>query len=153
MVAGSNPFHVFQTDIRNDVSRTLTTLLTAKVGNNPSTQQIEQVSRSLILKYPFMKDDLGSGYVSTLYKNSDMYIVYNICLQTSWVQRIQECLRNRIKVARRKLQRKGIEGEEGSMSKCPKNVITTVSYFEDILCNKGAVLLMIHIALMNIVKL
>ena len=58
---------VLDTDIRNDISRTLTTLLTAKVGNYPSTQQIEQVSRSLILKYPFMKDDLGSGYVSTLF--------------------------------------------------------------------------------------
>ena len=58
---------VLDTDIRNDISRTLTTLLTAKVGNNPSTQQIEQVSRSLILKYPFMRDDLGSGYVGTLF--------------------------------------------------------------------------------------
>ena len=45
-----------------------------------------------------------------------MYIVY-ICLQTSWVQRIQECLRNRIKAAKRKLQKKGIKGEEGSTSK------------------------------------
>ena len=51
-------------NVRNDIARTLATLLAAKVGNNPSTQQIEQVSRSLILKYPFMKDDLGSGYVS-----------------------------------------------------------------------------------------
>ena len=37
-------------------------LLATKVGKNPSRQQIKQVSRSLILKYPFMKDDLGSGY-------------------------------------------------------------------------------------------
>ena len=53
-------------DVRN-ISRTLTTLLTAKVGNHPSTQKIEQVSRNLNLKYPFMKDDLGSGYVSALF--------------------------------------------------------------------------------------
>ena len=51
-------------NVRNDIARTLATLLVAKVGNSPSRQQIEQVSRSLILKYPFMKDDLGSGYVS-----------------------------------------------------------------------------------------
>ena len=50
-------------DSRNDICRTLTTLLAAKVGNHPSRQQIEQVSRSLIMKYPFMKDDMGSGYV------------------------------------------------------------------------------------------
>ena len=80
---------VLDTDVRNDISRMLTTLLIAKVGNHLSTQKIEQVSRSLGLKNPFMQEDLGSGYVSTLYRYSVMYIVYNICLQASWVQRIQ----------------------------------------------------------------
>ena len=55
------------TDVRNDISRTLTTLLTAKVGSHPRSQEIEQVARNLILKYPVMKDDLGSGYISSFF--------------------------------------------------------------------------------------
>ena len=51
-------------DCRIDIVRTLVTLITAKVGPNPSRSQLQQVARCLILKYPFMKDDLGSGYVS-----------------------------------------------------------------------------------------
>lgn len=43
------------TKVRNDISRTLTTLLSAKVGSNPRSQEIEQVARNLILKYTFMK--------------------------------------------------------------------------------------------------
>ena len=58
-----------------------------------------------------------------------MYIVYNICLQASWVQRIQECLRNRIKAAKKKLQKKGIEGEEGSTSKRPKKSGHSIQLF------------------------
>ena len=62
------------TDVRN-ISRTLTTLLTAKVRSHPRSQEIEQVARNLILKYPFMKDDLGSGYVSSFFCSFHM-----ICL-------------------------------------------------------------------------
>ena len=49
---------------RSDISRTLVTLMTAKYGPNPGKAKCEEVARKLILKYPFMKDDLGSGYVS-----------------------------------------------------------------------------------------
>ena len=54
-------------DCRVDIVRTLVTLVTSKVGPKPSKSQLEQVAYGLILKYPFMKDDLGSGYVSLTY--------------------------------------------------------------------------------------
>jgi hypothetical protein len=100
-------------NVRNDIARTLTTLLVAKVGNNPSTQQIEQVSRSLILKYPFMKDDLGNGYVSInfVYLCMSIFVLY-FMLQKSWVERIVTCLRNRVKQAKRKLRSKGVVADE-----------------------------------------
>ena len=55
---------VLSPESRSDISRTLMTLLTAKEGPNPGKAKIEAVARKLILKYPFMKDDMGSGYVS-----------------------------------------------------------------------------------------
>ena len=100
-------------NVRNDIARTLATLLAAKVGNNPSTQQIEQVSRSLILKYPFMKDDLGSGYVSNCVLVCEYIILLlYLMLQKSWVERIVTCLRNRVKQAKRNLRSKGMVADE-----------------------------------------
>ena len=49
--------------------RTLLTLLTAKYGPNPGKAKIEEVARKPILKYSFMKDDMGSGYVSRIQWN------------------------------------------------------------------------------------
>ena len=51
-------------DARSDIVRTLVTLLTARVGPNPTHDQLGDIARQLVLKYPFMQDDLGNGYVS-----------------------------------------------------------------------------------------
>lgn len=50
---------------RSDVVRTLVTLIISKHGTKPGRMRLEELGRQLILKYPFMKDDLGTGYVST----------------------------------------------------------------------------------------
>ena len=55
---------VLSPESRSDISRTLVTLVTAKHGPNPGKTMFDEVARKLILKYPFMKDDMGSGYVS-----------------------------------------------------------------------------------------
>ena len=52
------------TECRSDIVRTLVTLMITKVGPKPTKCQCEKVARKLILKYPFMKDDIGFGYVS-----------------------------------------------------------------------------------------
>ena len=52
---------------RKEIVQTLVTLLIAKFGSNPSKAQCETVARRLILKYPFMRDDIGTGYVSYVY--------------------------------------------------------------------------------------
>ena len=49
---------------RNFIIRTLITLMMARIGPKVTKNHCELVSRKLILKYPFMKDDMGSGYVS-----------------------------------------------------------------------------------------
>lgn len=49
---------------RKEIVQTLVTLLITKVGSNPSRSQCENVARCLILKYPFMRDDIGTGYAS-----------------------------------------------------------------------------------------
>ena len=46
------------------ISRTLVTFMTDKYGPNPGKARCKEVARKLILMYPLMKDDLGSGYVS-----------------------------------------------------------------------------------------
>ena len=51
---------------RGDIVRTLATLLVAKHGPKPGRARCEELARQLILKYPFVKDDLGSGYVSNV---------------------------------------------------------------------------------------
>ena len=53
---------------RSDIVRTLVTLLVARHGPRPGRYRCEEVARRLILKYPFMKDDLGSGYVSVKFQ-------------------------------------------------------------------------------------
>lgn len=52
------------TATRSDIVRTLVTLLTSKYGSKPTQQQIEDLARKLILKFPWMKDDMMNGYVS-----------------------------------------------------------------------------------------
>ena len=49
---------------RSDIVRTLVTLLVAKHGHKPPKAKCEALARQLILKFPFMRDDLGNGYVS-----------------------------------------------------------------------------------------
>ena len=51
---------------RSDITRTLVTLLTAKYGLRPGKNHCKDLARQLILKYPFMIDDMGSGYVRHL---------------------------------------------------------------------------------------
>lgn len=51
-------------DAQRDIVRTLVTLLVSRYGPKPGTTTYEQVAWSLILKYPFMADDVGTGYVS-----------------------------------------------------------------------------------------
>ena len=51
------------TECRSDIVRTLVTLMITKVGPKPTKSQCEQVTKKLIL-YPFMKDNIGFGYVS-----------------------------------------------------------------------------------------
>ena len=48
--------------IRNEIVRTLVDLLFSKF-KKPSRVNCEEFASELILKYPFMKDDLGNGYV------------------------------------------------------------------------------------------
>ena len=55
---------VLNKECRSDIVRTLVTLTIAKVGSKPSRSHCQQVARKLILQYPFMKDDIGDGYVS-----------------------------------------------------------------------------------------
>ena len=54
---------VLDDDSRGDITRTLVTLLVAKYGPKPGRSCCEELARQLVLKYPFAKDDLGSGYV------------------------------------------------------------------------------------------
>lgn len=52
------------TNARSDIVRTLVTLVISQHGTNPTRNQVENVCRQLVLKYPFMRDDIGTGYVS-----------------------------------------------------------------------------------------
>ena len=55
---------VLTNESRLDIIRTLVTLTMSKFGPVPTRHQLEEVARKLVLKYPFMKDAAGSGYVS-----------------------------------------------------------------------------------------
>lgn len=48
---------------RSEIIRVLVTQLFVH-SRKPSRVECEQHARKLILKYPFMKDDMGNGYVS-----------------------------------------------------------------------------------------
>ena len=50
---------------RNDICRTLVTILTVHFGTFDRLQ-VRDAGRKLIVKYPFMADDLGEGYVSCI---------------------------------------------------------------------------------------
>lgn len=51
---------------RHEIIRTLVNLLFSRT-KKPSKCDCEEVARKLIVKYPFVKDDLGNGYVSLSY--------------------------------------------------------------------------------------
>ena len=55
---------VLDDESRSDITRTLVTLLTAKYGPKPGKGNLQELARQLILKHPFVKDDMGSDYVS-----------------------------------------------------------------------------------------
>ena len=57
---------VLDSEARSDIVRTLVTLLVVRDGPKPGTSRCQQAARQLILKYPFMADDRGCGYVSLL---------------------------------------------------------------------------------------
>lgn len=48
---------------RNEIIRTLVSQLFSR-ANKPSRGMCEEYARKLILRYPFLKDDMGNGYVS-----------------------------------------------------------------------------------------
>ena len=50
---------------RCDIVRTLATLIISKHGPHPTKSEVEHISRQVILKFPFMRDDIGTGYVTT----------------------------------------------------------------------------------------
>ena len=52
------------TESRSDIVRSMVQMLTQKVGPRPTQSHCEQTARLLIMKYPFMKDPMGDGYVS-----------------------------------------------------------------------------------------
>lgn len=56
---------VLDDESRSDIVRSLVTLLVSKFGLKPGRSRCEELSRQLILKYPFMKDDIGNEYVSS----------------------------------------------------------------------------------------
>lgn len=58
--------------IRGDIVRTMATLLITKYGPQPRKSEVEQFARQLILKYPFMRDDIGTGYVSSSHARTCM---------------------------------------------------------------------------------
>ena len=52
---------------RNEIVRTLVNQLFAR-SSKPTRSQCEELARRLILKYPFVKDDMGNGYVSIYFE-------------------------------------------------------------------------------------
>lgn len=52
------------THARNEIVRTLASQLFCRYSR-PNRAECEKLARKLILKYPFMKDNLGCGYVSS----------------------------------------------------------------------------------------
>ena len=48
----------------NEIVRTLVNMLFSQGRGKPNRSQCDNLARKLILKYPFAKDDMGTGYVS-----------------------------------------------------------------------------------------
>ena len=68
-------------------------------GSRPSKPLCKHVARQLVLKYPFLRDSIGTGYVSYfqfIYRldNNILYIFVLIHTQGSWLQRITERVYN-----------------------------------------------------------
>ncbi len=81
---------------RSEIVRVLVTQLFAR-SRKPSRVDCEHHARKLILKYPFMKDDMGYGYVSDLQVCSFFdYLTFD-CLQQSWVDKMITRVRNVVK--------------------------------------------------------
>ena len=62
---------------RNEMVRSLVNVLFSRFSK-PTRSKCEDLTRKLILKYPFVKDDLGNGYVSV---GCDCYVkasLYNL---------------------------------------------------------------------------
>lgn len=57
--------HFLSVSARNNIVRTLASHLFSKV-NKPTRSHCDDRARKIILKYPFFRDDLGNGYVSTV---------------------------------------------------------------------------------------
>ena len=62
--------------VRCDIVRTLATLLISRYGPQPRKSDIQRFAQKLILKYPFMRDDIGTGYVSTCYSVCTLLVFY-----------------------------------------------------------------------------
>ena len=78
---------------RCDIVRTLATLLVSKHGSHPTKHQVEYIARQLILAFPFMRDDIGTGYVSkslNIYTHLKKYFHH----QASWYDKLLERMRN-----------------------------------------------------------
>ena len=61
---------------RNEIVRSTVQVLFTKY-KKPSRTSCDDFARKLILKYPFMKDDLGNGYVSYVVHVMYMYILHH----------------------------------------------------------------------------
>ena len=85
---------VLDDESRSDKCRTVVTLLVSKHGSRPGRIRCEEIAQQLILKYLFMKDDIGNGYVRCMLYTEMFYL-----LQASWVNKMKECLDNSIKQA------------------------------------------------------
>ena len=91
---------------RKEIVQTLVTLIISKFGSNPVKSQLEATARRLILKYPFMRDDIGTGYVSGMnhgndcLKHSASCLLISSYMQASWVDKMVERKRNLKKMLR-----------------------------------------------------
>ena len=113
---------------RKEIVQTLVTLVISRFGSNPSTSQFETVARRLILKYPFMRDDIGTGYVSCiqLHHFGLSYSIYVLLLlQASWVHKMVERKRNLVKNTKK---RSSLEDTSQSASKKTKTTVLQQRY-------------------------
>ena len=81
---------------RNEIIRTMVNLFFTR-SRKPCRYDCGSLARKLILVYPFMKDDLGNGYVSFFILSGRSFIIYYLFLQQSWSDKMVERIRNVIK--------------------------------------------------------